>query len=102
MDGVTNSMYMSLSKLWDMVKDREGWHAAAHGIAESDMTYQLNNNSKATIFQLKKKKKKKVVAGARACWSLSLNQGRAPRAPESSCSSWCFGEESQGCSNENN
>ena len=45
LDTITDSMHMSLSKLWEMVKDREAWRATLHGIAELDMTEQLNSNN---------------------------------------------------------
>ena len=45
LDGIPDSMDMSLRKLQEMVKDREVWHAAVHGVAELVMILQLNNNN---------------------------------------------------------
>ena len=67
MDGILDSMNMSLSKPREKVKDRETWWAAVCGFAESEMTEQLNNKSSqmtwSNIYRIFKNKKKKRLRG---------------------------------------
>ena len=45
LEGISNAMDMNLGKLWEMVRDREAWHAAVHGVSKSDITGLLNSNN---------------------------------------------------------
>ena len=60
LDGITDSMDMSLSKFWEIVKDREAWRAAVHGIAKS-LTLPLNNNFYQPTWKMVQKDVEKIL-----------------------------------------
>ena len=55
LDGITDSMDMSLSKLWEMVKDREGWHAVVHGLQKAGYNWVTEQQeTEVWLFALQK------------------------------------------------
>ena len=69
LDGITDSMDMNLGKLWEMVRDREAWRAAVHGVTEWDRTWRLNNKDT--------KEKAFVSTTPRADIHISTGSGKA-------------------------
>ena len=70
LDGITDAINVNLGKLWEMVRDREAWRAAVHGVTEWDRTWRLNNNKDT-------KEKAFVSTTPRADIHISTGSGKA-------------------------